>query len=376
MVSKYKGLPDVDYGAQEVFENSDVEEERHVPESPRSDPNIIQESLHRSEAEIRFGNDVVVGEAVDFLGNVSLGKFIGYNVARVDETRQQKLARIEQELSQLSLEEDDVQVKSLISMLDTIQNGKKEADRSEQNLYGTKVKSLFDLITNELHKSRVGSRDTNNNNNYNNDNNLVDTGVILELETKINSLETQIGPEFFTEAFPTSIHAVIKELTRKTHIIQNPEYAIDIVKEKIDSIKKENDILETQTKVLNVIQGNNNILKRLAGLGSDAGLSETERTQLRQLCSRIPEFDAVNHTVPRIIERLKTLQRVHIDTTCCVNFVGELDLVVNSIMADMVKWDTSINKCMENLEAYEANFNTNKESILKQMDELEKALHM
>ena len=359
---EYTNLPDIDENSQDVFETSDIESDVEVPSVPTP-----SEELDFMSARKRFEQSVIVDDMsnVDFLGKVShgLGRS-GYFVESVNETIAQKLARIARELEEIRLQESpdkdsllekdskpDQGTLQQIGVLEKVLVSLKE--NSPHNFYGDRVdKALLDAHIEFSLVERVEPPKS-----------ATSVGEILALESRLYNVERLIGVEkemLTLKASSGSLQTSLNDLKRRINIIHNPEYYIQRVKQDINKLGEETEKLEARRKLLEITSTGEGEQKEPLSLEND------------EIYTKLHEIDAINHVVPMLITRLKTLHLVHGDVANVVEVVSSLDETLDGIKADIVSWDTSINTLNSNLKEYETNFEINKGVITKRLDELER----
>ncbi|KAK7686962.1 hypothetical protein QCA50_010043 [Cerrena zonata] len=123
MADKYQDLPDIDHESQDVF-----------------------------------ANDHLVGEVdiVNFLGDISKKSLFknGYKVTAIDETIEQKLARIKRELEEIQLikskeeveqsDQEPSEIDNLVSLLEELSVSDRKHE--EINFYNQRIKEIFSNI--------------------------------------------------------------------------------------------------------------------------------------------------------------------------------------------------------------------------------------
>lgn len=373
MTDKYTGLPGIDIDSAEVFEtsdiDSDVEVESHTDlDASEKKSDIEEPELNLDEARNRFANDVLVGDIniVDFLGSIKNPNLTktGYQVHQVDETVDQRLSRIARELEEIKIlqlnEAPNKNTSECDKLTKTLEVLAKESLLSAANdldQYSTRIKQVFDLVTSRLEAH--GSDDARTTH----ESQLVDTSQLLALESRINAIESVLGPETVigsqskTEVRPT-IQNWLKELNRKVNVVHNPEYQLDTVKQEVTLLTKQLETIASQKKFLDLSH---------TAPGNHLHHPDSDNNQIyskiEDLHENLPHFTHVNATVPLIIARLKTLHTVHADLANTVQTVQNLDLILNDIKMDMKKWNDSIDVVNTNIDDHEKQFETNKQYI-------------
>lgn len=372
MADKYTGLPGIDIESAEVFETSDIDSEVDIDayisvDASEKNSDIEEPEIHSSEAKRRFSNDLLVGDMnmVDFLGSImnpSLTR-TGYQVNQVDETVDQRLSRIARELEEIKIlqlsESSNRKIPECDKLVATLESLTKEPllSHNDLNQYNHRIKLVFDEASARLEASgtdgpKILQKSP-----------LVDTSQVLALESRLNAIESVLGPDGATniqslaESKPT-VQNWLNELTRKLNVIHNPEYQLDSVKQEVALLTKQIETLASHKKFLD--------LSHLVP-ANPSPQPETSHSQINSkiedLHEKLPFFNNINATVPLIVTRLKTLHTVHADLANTVQTVHELDLILNDIKSDMKKWNDSIDIVNANIDDHDKQFQSNKEHI-------------
>ncbi|ODV78729.1 uncharacterized protein CANTADRAFT_7077 [Suhomyces tanzawaensis NRRL Y-17324] len=361
-MEKYGGLPGIDTESQDIFETSDIESEAELEHEP--EPTEIEALVTDPQAiRNRYANDVIDGlSGVDFLGSITnpvLGS-TGYAVRRVDETRDQKLARIARELQELADPEKvpepaklahigaaastsgPIDPEKLVALLETA-----VSSNNPSNPYQSQLNELFAKVDAKINEKPVAGKAIVANS----------PSETLELESRINSLEQQVG-----EVAPGSIQNLLNDLARKIKIIHNPDYPIDRVRKEVTQLAEETEKLASDRKLLEVSE----LLHTKEQEPSEKKIDELYRV--------LPEFEQSNKSIPQIIKRLKSLNTVHADIAHSIQLVGDLDRTLADMDEEIQSWNESIDVLNGNLKAYSKNFEENKTVMENKIEELSKRL--
>ncbi|KAK6456946.1 Dynamitin-domain-containing protein [Scheffersomyces xylosifermentans] len=385
-MEKYSDLPDIETNSQDVFETSDLESDLDLPHEDVGKSETDNEEIDRgidintNEARSKFANSIIVGSGnEDFSGTVVvpvLGKS-GYLVESVEETRKQKLTRIARELEELKVSEDSgkdevnapesTQIKKLSDQLESVLSNDKVTDKV--NLHGQQLKQLFEQVsrnvanTGTLQKSEEKRE-------------IVNPSEVLSLEARIHDLESLLGADSLQNLHRkpgkvnpydsvASIQTHLNDLSRKVNIVHNPEYHIELVSREIEALTTKMDELESKRKFQQI---------RESAIGkTDTKANSTPfEKKIDELYKALPNFEKSNQVVPLILNRLKSLNTVHSDLATTTQTVGQLDRILGDLKEDFQNWDKSLNTVNENIDKYEVNFEENRASITRQIDELER----
>lgn len=359
MTDKYSDLPDIDYSSRDVFETSDVESDPDdAPLENDANPDIDSSKADTKAARSRFSHEVISGE-VEFLGDIQYCRLRGYNVSRVDETRDEKLARIRRELEELSgTEPENVSEQSgideLLTVLESIQ--KNEAPQ------GYYEKRIDDVLKTEIELS------TSTNNPSKETKQSSGVPDVLLLESRINALETVLGADNISQlsAAPKSIQNQINDLTRKINIVYNPEFEINKINQQIRELNREAEKLATNRKLALIASSGGQQVASISSTSAEVKVSK--------LYDKLPEFEAVNATVPSIINRLKSLHKIHADLGRTIDTVGGIDNTIEALKKDMETWSQSLQKVNQDLDKQNELFESNKAGVEKRIEEMTRVI--
>ncbi|CUM55617.1 unnamed protein product [Debaryomyces tyrocola] len=373
MADKYTGLPGIDIESAEVFETSDIDSDVDIDaytdvDASEKNADIEEPEIDSSEARSRFSNDVLVGDInmVDFLGSITNSSLTrtGYQVNQVDETVDQRLSRIARELEEIKIlqlnDSSNTKTSDCNKLVQTLESLAKEpllSPVNDLNQYNHRIKQVFDEASARLETTGTDGLKTLQKPP------LVDTSQVLALESRLNAIESVLGPDGTTniqsqaESKPT-IQNWLNELTRKLNVVHNPEYQLDTVKKEVALLTKQIETLASHKRFLD--------LSHLAPTNPPPQPDSSHKqinSKIEDLHEKLPFFNHVNATVPLIVTRLKSLHTVHADLANTVQTVHELDLILNDIKSDMKKWNDSIDVVNANIDDHDKQYQSNKEHI-------------
>lgn len=373
MADKYTGLPGIDIESAEVFETSDIDSDVDIDaytdvDASEKNADIEEPEIDSSEARSRFSNDVLVGDInmVDFLGSITNPSLTrtGYQVNQVDETVDQRLSRIARELEEIKIlqlnDSSNTKMSDCDKLVQTLECLAKEPLLSlvnDLNQYNHRIKQVFDEASARLETTGTDGPKTLQKPS------LVDTSQVLALESRLNAIESVLGPDGTTniqsqaESKPT-IQNWLNELTRKLNVVHNPEYQLDTVKKEVALLTKQIETLASHKRFLD--------LSHLAPTNPPPQPDSSHNqinSKIEDLHEKLPFFNHINATVPLIVTRLKSLHTVHADLANTVQTVHELDLILNDIKSDMKKWNDSIDVVNANIDDHDKQYQSNKDHI-------------
>lgn len=371
MADKYTDLPGIDNESAEIFETSDVESdvELAISEPTAENSDIEEPQLDSNQARKKFNNDIIVGDpgVIDFLGTISTPSLreTGYRVSRVDETVEQRLSRIARELEEIKLvqltkdsskdEMDDCN--NLVNTLEGLVRDSQASDSANLNQYSQRVQQAFAQATEKIHAPTSASEPTEKHP-------LVDTSLVLAMESRINNIESVVGTETTSstrasDSKPT-LQNYINDLARKINVVHNPEYQLQTVRNEVALLNKEIETLNANKKFLDISHPP----------AAVPGPEPHQNSKIDDLHKRIPDFDRINVSLPLILTRLKSLHSVHADLAYSIDTVKSLDQVLSDMKSDMAKWNNSIDNVNTKLEDHERQFGLNKDHVIQAIDEL------
>lgn len=382
MADKYQDLPDIDHESQDVFESSDIESDLDISASQTTvqneeDSDIDQSTFSSKDAKKRFANDHLVGEVdiVNFLGDISKKSLFknGYKVTAIDETIEQKLARIKRELEEIQLikskeeveqsDQEPSEIDNLVSLLEELSVSDRKHE--EINYYNQRIKEIFSNIKVDTSEEQRNSKT---------DPIESSSANILLLESKLNTIENLLGSESLQQ-LQNSIHKPrsktiqnhLNDLTRKINIIYNPEFQLNKIKQEIRDLNKETERLATNRKLALITSKSNNKYDQIQQTQQSRSTFEQK---VNSLYDRIDEFDNVNAILPSLLARLKSLHKIHADIGQTVSTVNGIDQVLESMKMDMSKWNESLDKVNQDLDNRRSIFEINKKEIEDRLNQV------
>lgn len=327
-------LVDSDPGP-EVFESSDVEE-ASPPLRPEQSKNedIISENVHLENAKSRYETAELSGELtlVDFLGavNRSLGDS-GFPIRRAYETRRQKLARIAAELEELQTGPEEPELKDMVQQLEELVKQK----NTEPTDLEKHTSEVFQEITEQL--QRVSIEKTTQNEST--------RPPIAELEKRLRDVENAIGED----PGGKNIRLLLNDLGRKVDVIYDPQFELDPIRNEIRALNEELEGLLANKRRVEVVTGKQ----------PPARSSVPFESKINYLYDKLPAFEEISTTVPYILTRLRSLNRVHAETTSAVSTVTDLANILGVLKDDMAHWNRSLDTVNTSLDKQNEQFANN-----------------
>lgn len=331
--------PDLDHGP-EVFETSDVESEAGLDLQEEQNESIARDPLALAQdAAASYESSAINDELTlaDFLGTVSrrLGQS-GYSVERAGESRRQKLSRIALELEELLKEEGDLEIEELGKQLEVLTSKDRVDPELDLGISGVFKDIDAALKVKENVEPTAGDE-------------------VLRLEKRIAELEDLVGT---TEEPPSSLRNALNNASRKVSVLYDHESELSAVKAEIKLLNKEMELLATNRRMAQVASGSK----------EPVSVQISFEHKVSSLYDRLAEFDRANTTVPLILTRLRSLNRVHAESGHAIECVSNLDKTLAELAQDMKKWDESIDKIDKSINEQSEAFGRNSEVFQKKMN--------
>ncbi|WEJ95022.1 hypothetical protein PSN45_002530 [Yamadazyma tenuis] len=317
-----------------VYETSDIDSDVDSVSPPHTNEDIIEANPQFETSFRRFNSEFVAGKVnFEYAAHVPLDA-AGFKVYK-DESRAQKLARIERELHQLQADPapEDTSVGELLALAEKLQKHSGEDD--DLNGYKHRIAGLFTGIgTSETLSVNPGS--------------VAPSGAdISELETKIAGLEAKLA------SVSTPIGHTLDTLARKTAIIDNPTYHIE----------------EVQKNIVQLLQS-----PELAKLKTSGSIQQFKTGQIDELIKYLPEIQQYIEKSDAIVRRLKSLNEIHMKSIETHDFVNRFESVFTQMDRDFTAWDSSLSDVYRKLEKSEEMFAGNKAEISDWIEDLKQKM--
>lgn len=346
-------LPDMDQGP-DVYETSDVESEEQLPVPEKESQDIDANHLATDEAKKLFEKDVIVESLtlVDFLGT-SAGTS-GYSIKRMDETTEQKLARIAFELEEIRSHEPNKlsHVDSLSVLLENL------VEEKSGGLYGEKLRAVFARIdpTEDLDTIEKEQRE-----NKEAKEGKGETGPseVLQLEKRLFSLEEVVGVSDLVTS--KSLRNHVNDMMRRIDVLYDLEFEMGHLKAEIRKLNKDLETLTTNRRLAHLTQG-------------EAAPTKPFEAKIDSLHEKLPDFERANLVVPKLISRLRSLHQVHTEMAHSVSAVIEIDKTIHDLSEEMRKWDTALGEVNAALDKHSEAFEDNRKVVERKLEVIERKL--
>ncbi|CAI5759728.1 unnamed protein product [Candida verbasci] len=308
---------DIDTNGQEIFESSDIEDEVKLVNNEIE----YNESINVGESKSKFSKTDIVNDTFDFSGNIINSR--GYYISELDETTDDKLARIERELEEIG-QANDRSPKAM--HLKEILNQMRKSEHQERVVI---TRDTIELAPHLQPSSR-------------------DLKAIVELDDKINKLERIVGDK-------TSIQLQINDLDRKFSLIDNPEFNFDIIKDEIKSMTKNMEKLHINKKIFNI---------------NDDEIKKNDDKKIDEIYKNISVLEMSKENIETISTRLKSLTILYNEMENNINLSNNIDELISTIKTDLTKWDESIVNLNDNLNNFDESHKLNLQSFNDKLNNL------
>lgn len=374
-MDKYNDLPDIDRDGQEIFETSDVESTEelvgtHEQSGDNNPPEVNVDHLPINAKDSFVKTQVIINANVpDFLGNISHQlSSSGYYVTEVDETIDEKLCRIARELEEIKLDKEMAMttpkqtedVNQLLKLLNSLKCDVGVDDKKREEIISNDQLRIDDIF------NRVKDNDEKGHRSLRSDN----IKRLVQLEERLSFIEGVIGEEVLVVGVGKkpimSIQNKLNDLERKISIVNNPEYTFDVIDNQLVELNKEMEQLEMRKKLFNLSDIYNTSSMTMANDNTDKVSSEV----IQSLVDKLPDITKNNETVPLVINRLKTLNKIHQEIDGHVQLARNIDQLLTDLKSDVSQWDGSLTKVYEQIEQHNKNFEDNQRSLVDRMNQL------
>lgn len=339
----------------EVFETSDVESVEGIPPAEEASQDLDRSELDPENAKKHFEKSEisVTFDVTDFLDRLT-NSLAGYNVHRINETRAQKLARIEAELGDLQDERLDIaEIERLTKLLEDLAL-KSAQSAPSPDTHSEALRGVFSQI--EAGKSiRIEHKADSGRLNASTD------ASVLELERRLRSVEDAVGVADLQSS--KSVRNHVSDLARKVDVLYDPEMDLGHIKTEIKKLSKEMDEL--------------NAKRRMAHLGHTdvpAASSTPFEVKVDAVFGILPEIQKSAALVPHLVSRLSSLHKVHSDLAHSVGVVSELDGTIESIQTEIKRWNSAVDSVSTALDVHRESFEKNRKTVEERLGEYERRM--
>lgn len=358
-----EGLPHLDNGP-EVFETSETESIEDLGKVEQvHNEDIDQSSLNAATAQAQFESDsdraLVYEDFVDFLGSLdqpSIG-LPGYTIRKQKETREQKLKRIALELQEMESEEKADQ-ESLRIYHHTVELLLKSAEKRPFTKMMSEIIHEIDAEvkscrTEDSTKSGVLRKSADP---------KVDPDLI-QFEQRINEIENIIGLEALSDHKTLNLHNHLKDLERKIEFIFDPDFEIQAIKDKIESMNSDLEALDIKKRVSEIKHGKSDI----------DGIGAFEES-VNSIYQNVGAMEKYRNILPHMITRLKTLNEIHLDLAGKTQAIHEIDSTLDTISRSSKCWNDNMDRVNSALDGYAKVFKDNVDYVEKKTSDLEQKI--
>ncbi|AET39779.1 Jnm1p Ecym_4767 [Eremothecium cymbalariae DBVPG len=344
-VTEESGIPKL--VGQEVFETSDKDEDSCKSETDEvQNTEVEMDALVQiDEARVLFENTVISGIA-DFSGRIDkYGK--SFKTYMLEETVEQKLARIKKELQEIELSKETVQHDDELNELVKLHSVLEQDRMVELKIIKNKLvldDSEMDVVT--LPRVTIDCRDSRR---------------LVDLEGRIARIESLLG-----ETNPKkSIVTCINELFHKINLLEQNEPLLEKFDQNMKRISKEYEesiIGRRATK-------DPSLQKRIA---DDLKTTDSKVHEIYKSYNLLKRYSGV---LPHIITRMKSLNDLHREVQDTSGMLQSFDQCISRLQTQTEKWEQLLDQLNKKLDQQEENFEKNKKSIQTWVESLEMKLN-
>lgn len=369
----------------EVFESSDVEsvpELQTLSESPiHNKENFLElsvEGFNAAFARQRFEDHIIIDDNANYLGSITTGLGAsGIKVVHWEETKEQKLARLQRELEQMQAEDEeekrrvDLYLNSLKVMIKS--NGEKgyyyqrvsetldELQRSENavlarlgDVNDTETQTDKDLNL----KSTMNPKEPSSK--------IVTSNIVL-LEARLAKVEAAIGTPSTDPTLRQNLRIHLNDLSRKVNILSSPEETLEPVFVSVSQLNKDLETLLANKRKVDLHLGDR-------PLNNDKQRNTPFETKIDRLHAKLPEIENTSAILPALITRLRSLHELHSNLATSVAITGEIDNTLQTLLRDLNDWQNNLNDVSTALDESEARFTANAAVVDKKLRLMEERL--
>ncbi|ODV95079.1 hypothetical protein PACTADRAFT_34817 [Pachysolen tannophilus NRRL Y-2460] len=368
---------EIDFDSKDVFETSDHEDSLSlIPlEETFSGRSSIEETeFSSSNARAVFENEIVDSANADFSGAVVNGG-VGSrgNISfKVPETIEQKFVRLQREFEELKLaklndqreclnpaiKDDDVD--NFLKMLENLNSNKFFEIQSDS----TALSKLKDELKIDLtpYPVKIANEST------------ITSDQIAGLDSRLAKLESILGYSESTEAQNFTIQSMINDLYRQVSIMSNPDFIKNDVEPLIESLERakkfNNDSSERMNRMAFLQKKNPYTLEN----DESNNTSIIESKKIHAIYEKLVSLPNFEELLPSVINRLKSLNKLHLQIGSSVDFVDNLDNRLTGLETSIKEWDETLDHMETKFNEYQKLSNNNKQEIKAWIDDLDKKI--
>ncbi|AMD21954.1 HFR099Wp [Eremothecium sinecaudum] len=329
---------------QEVFETSDNDESLSSNELDRSNNVMVSAEPIGSLDDTRaiFEHNVLSGH-VDYSGRIDkVG--LSYKSHNIEETVEQKLARIKREIYELQLSKEAAnehkdEVDELVKLF-----SKLEQDRT-QNMRDIKHRLVLDTKESDTVSLPSVKIETTH------------YQKLVELDAKLADLEVYVGDKYFTNK---SITTSFNELFHKVSLLEQNEELLSNFSSAMKRISKEYEESIIGRRAAKDITLQRHISEQLV----------TTDTKVAEIYKSYNLLKKYSESLPHIIDRLKSLNDLHRQAKDTCDTVHTVNDSISYLHLQTEKWEKLLDTMDEKLDKHESRLQENVDNIKEWIDEL------
>lgn len=333
----------------EVFETSDTSGD----DDDYIDDNIKDKQLENielkdpKEIRINFENKILDNISSDYSGRIDKVEVTGFKGTYIEETIDQKMARIKRELQEIQIsskeskyEHNSISLQLLYDQMEKQRNVSLKQISTSLNIND----HLYEHVT--LPKLNIDYTISNR---------------LMTLENRLTTLEKFLGSD---QTNKKPLITIINELHRQVRILTNNESILSNFDKKMKEISEnyENSIIGRRAK-------KDHMLEKL--VIESINVTDTKVEELYKFYNVLKRYSI---HLPAIVRRLETLNQVHLHIKETIHTVDLIDNTLNNLQAQADKWDTTLKELDLKLNEQEEAFQNNKHSIEEWLKTIENKL--
>ncbi|KAH3679951.1 hypothetical protein WICMUC_000694 [Wickerhamomyces mucosus] len=313
-MSKFEGLE----GIVKIYETSDNEEIVDIDDSEKNErrDSISNEDFTLASSRLFFENKMINAGITDFSDRID--QLASYETYSIKETVQNRLNRIRKELEEIAIDiqNDEYQDTSDLKEVEKLEELFKDLNQKSKN------KKLSRL---HIERETADNDSTNSNIQFSNASHLI------EIDTKISSLEKTLG-NFNNEE--ESVTSLINKIFTKFKILSNDKETLSKIGSKIDQVNEKFD-------------------KSLAirrGLSVEEKESSVDDFKINEIYKNFVNSENLISELPYLIKRLESLHELQLQSASNSTFLLNLDHNLSAMESDFQKWGESLKDLEQKLE--------------------------
>ncbi|CDK26414.1 unnamed protein product [Kuraishia capsulata CBS 1993] len=333
--------------APEIYETSDVEEVD--PGEPKEIPSQIidTENVSIDNKQI-YENHVVDSTGSDFGDSITKSRS-GFRSLKLEETTKQKLIRIRNELSEISLDDSDNR-----EVLEDVNDLKDVLKRLEQGHIESNFHPVFVRGHVNLEEDSPESQTEPKTAQY-----FTEKDIAIEIDSRIKNLEDSLGDTDIDS--PNTIQGSLNDIYRRLNVLQSDD-ALHSVKEEIKSLNNQMTTFAHRARFESLRD-------------QDSGPQDESTTKrIEAIYNSIQSNPDIGHTVDAILRRLRSLSKLQLDVSSSTSLLGQIASKIQLVEQDTAHWEQSLETMEKEIDGYSHESNENLRKVQAWIGDLETKL--